>query len=253
MTISELKNHVNNQNRLFLLISALLLIMLFCSGDDLIGMGRLHEVYTNLSIAVAGILIAGIPALLIVWHDIPWWAGVPWIIFILLLSVGLIELGFITTFLAVLVSVPITLFISDTVWAVIFVIAFGVVLFVWFDVARSHYQFSIRALKTTAFGLMLFAALFIFGIGASPKYSFDMAVDDLAFSTDHYYLYANWGWLGDPDRLALYRCNRFGFFCVKIYESVDYYASKEIKLATDAKIEALLVQINYGTLYAYRP
>jgi hypothetical protein len=91
----------------------------------------------------------------------------------------------------------------------------------------------------------LYSVGYFFGFAALPPYAEAEISDQMTYNDHQYFLYLWYGWLGDPDYLALYECNQIGLSCKVTYQApTGYYRNRQLSIEIDPQTEMVGVQVD---------
>jgi hypothetical protein len=93
--------------------------------------------------------------------------------------------------------------------------------------------------------LLFYSAGYFIGFASLPHYGEARIVDKRLHNNHQYFLYLWYGWLGDPDYLALYKCNNIGIYCEVIYQAPSgSYSGSELSIVVDTQTQIVGAQID---------
>jgi hypothetical protein len=91
----------------------------------------------------------------------------------------------------------------------------------------------------------LYSVGYFFGFAALPAYAEAEISDRMTYDDHLYFLYIRFGWLGDPDYLALYECNQFGLVCKVTYQApTGHYYDRQLAIEIDSQTQTVGVKID---------
>ncbi|MBK8024828.1 MAG: hypothetical protein IPK19_26275 [Chloroflexi bacterium] len=94
-------------------------------------------------------------------------------------------------------------------------------------------------------GACFFGAGYFLGIAYLGAYAEAIIVDQDTYSGRQYFLYLRFGWLGDPDYLALYECTSTGLFCEVTYVAPSGdYNDRQLSIELDRETQVVGVQVD---------
>lgn len=220
---------------------------LFLSLDSLVGAVGLRAWYTPFGVAMGMTVLSLIPFAALYGRFSP--AGRIAYLLVAFLSVGIVAILLFTTRLweaavllgwftgilsgAFLVRAPVLLIVTGLAFVLQFV-------FYRFKPRTTH-----RLAKRLMAASLIYGAVYYSGVAAWPPYAEAEISAHMVHANRQYFLYLWYGWLGDPDYLALYECNDLGYACQVMYEAPPgHYRGSQLALVVDEQTQQVSVQID---------
>ncbi|HEX2905297.1 MAG TPA: hypothetical protein VHO69_00445, partial [Phototrophicaceae bacterium] len=127
----------------------------------------------------------------------------------------------------------------------IIVIVFMILLVIQLILAYRGTKNARLAARFLIITICFYSVGYFFGIAALPRYAEAEISDRMSYDNHQYFLYLWFGWLGDPDYLALYECNQVGLFCKVTYQApTGYYGSRQLSIEIDPQTQIVGVKID---------
>ncbi|WP_162909459.1 hypothetical protein [Aggregatilinea lenta] len=220
-----------------------LLIVLFFRADELIGTVWLRQYYYWTSL----LLTLMMPGIALIWWLRRLNSDIAWGLFCVAAFIGVVlNTNLLIPFVLVgwMCGIVMACLRADLILVGL------IVLYPLIALWRKHQGRSDYALNPLVLTILVITWVVVLGIGFTPHNAEAEFPGALKAGQHRYYLHLYWGWLGDPDTLILYECNRFGLGCSAAYEApTDTYRDKNPTLSLDEERDHLIVRIEDRTLY----
>ncbi len=242
MTNSSAIPAPSNDRFLYVFISlGLVAALLFFSADKLLGAVGLRAWYNPVGVLAATASLLMIP-LVLFYRRFSRQGRYIYLIITALLMLGalalrlyLIIVGWFTAIATGAICIP-----ASTI-AIVFTILLAIQSILSYRGTKAA-KSNARLLIITA---CFYSAGYFFGIAALPPYAEAEISDRKTYNDHQYFLYLWYGWLGDPDFLALYECNPLGLFCEITYEApTGSYGGGQLAIEMDPETQVVGVQID---------
>jgi hypothetical protein len=216
MTSSSVLPPVTNHRFLYVFISfGLVIVILFFSADSVLGAVGLRAWYNPIGVVIATASLFLVPFVILYRRFSHTNRHIYLIIMVifLILAIGLrMPLIIVGWFTGIFTG---ALFIPSSIIAIPFTVLFVIQVVLYY--LRTESSKKIAHLLIVA--VLVYSVGYFFGVAALPSYAESAIRDRETYNDQQYFLYLSFGWLGDPDYLALYECNSIGLFCRLTYQA----------------------------------